>query len=226
MDASEGPREQAGDARIGASAASDADEIARAVAGDRMALERLLLAQYPRLAAQVARRFPRVLKGVVGVEDVLQETFVEAFRKIGSFEARTVDAFYHWLATIAAHRLLDAAKRLRALKRGAGRKVSLTGADAENSSIVPLLEQLAAHEHTPSRSAVSHEMVNAVQVALAGLKARYRQALRLRYIEGVPLADVAARMGLTERAVDHLCERGRQQLRAVLHRSSRYLKRP
>jgi RNA polymerase sigma-70 factor (ECF subfamily) len=78
-------------------------------------------------------------------------------------------------------------------------------------------------ERTPSRSAAGHEAVRAVQVGLAGLKSDYREALRLRYIEGLPVAEVAARMDRTERAVHMLCHRGLQCLRAAVGRSSQFL---
>ena len=201
------------------------DELAQAVAGDRAALERLLLSHYSRLAAHVARKFPAALRGVLGEEDVLQETFVEAFRRIGSFEQQGPEAFYGWLAMIASHRLADAVKAERALKRGGGQVAGEANLDVSGRSVIALLEQLAVQDYTPSRSVARHESVWAVQVALAGLKEEYREALRLRYIEGLSLGEVAARMGRTERAVDNLCDRGRKRLRAALGRASQYLTR-
>ena len=204
---------------------SASDLIASAVAGDRTALERLLLADYQRLMAYVERRFPARLRGALAPEDVLQETLVDAFQHIGSFTPAGPDAFYRWLTTIATHRLADAAKAQRTLKRGAGRAWGECELNLDDRSVVALLDQLAADDLTASRVAARGEAVKAIHVALAGLNTDYREALRLRYIEGLPLATVAARMGRTERAVDNLCDRGRKQLRQSMGRASQYLTR-
>ena len=65
---------------------ADEEELARrATSGDQEALERLLVGQYDRLAAEVARQLPDDLRGAVSADDVLQETFIVAFREIGHF---------------------------------------------------------------------------------------------------------------------------------------------
>ncbi len=63
--------------------------IARAIEGDRVALERLLLADYARLARHVASKLPAGVREVVTAEDILQQTFLQAFRDIGNFKARS-----------------------------------------------------------------------------------------------------------------------------------------
>jgi len=194
--------------------------IARAVGGDRHALECLLLRHHDRLARWLARRFPDDLGGRVAPEDVLQETFVEAFRRITHFQPRGREAFFGWLRIMAWHRLLDALKAHRAAKRGGGRRAVSGAAPAAASdasqSVVALLDVVAVDSHTPSRSAAGHEAVSALQVAMAGLKEEYREALRLRYLDGLAVADAAARMNRTERAVQMLCNRALKRLRQVM----------
>jgi RNA polymerase sigma-70 factor (ECF subfamily) len=205
--------------------ATEEDLVHQAVAGHEAALERLLLTHYDRLAAEISRKLPDEFRGVIAADDVLQEAFVVAFREIGSFVPQGPGAFHAWLAAIAQHRLLDLVKGQRAAKRGGGR-VALTGhAASPDESLVGLLEVLNVQEQTPSRSVARREAVSAVQVGLAGLKDDYREALRLRYIEGLPVAEVAARLGRTEHAVHMLCHRGLQQLHAALGRSSQYFSR-
>jgi RNA polymerase sigma-70 factor, ECF subfamily len=207
---------------------SDAAEdhwVQQAVAGCEAALERLLLTHYDRLAADISRKLPGELRGLIAPDDVLQEAFVVAFREIRDFVPQGAGSFYAWLVAIARHRLLDLVKGQRAAKRGGGR-VALTGcAGSPDESLVGLLEMLNIQEHTPSRSVARREAVSAVQVGLAGLKDDYREALRLRYIEGLPVAEVAARLGRTAHAVHMLCHRGLQQLHAALGRSSQFFSR-
>ena len=96
--------------------------VSDAVAGDRQALEGLLLTYHDRLETRVKRKLPAQFRGLLMAEDVLQETYVEAFRRIATFLPEGRDAFYRWLATIAEHRMLDLIKGLRAAKRGGGRR--------------------------------------------------------------------------------------------------------
>jgi RNA polymerase sigma-70 factor (ECF subfamily) len=207
------------------SEAVEQEFVAQAVAGDAAALERLLLSHYDRLAAEIARKLPRHLASVIAPDDVLQEAFVVAFREIRHFQLRGPGAFHAWLAAIAQNRLFDLVKGQRAAKRGGGRVARDPRAGATEKSMVGLLELLNVHEHTPSRSFAGREAVNAVHVGLATLKDDYREALRLRYIEGLPVAEVAARLQRTERAVHMLCHRGLEQLRTALGRSSRFFSR-
>ena len=92
--------------------------LALAVAGDHAALERLLLAHYDRLAARVARMLPDDVRSQIDVEDVLQETFVQAFRDVRTLAPQGELAFIGWLEAVTDHRLQDALRRLRRKKRG------------------------------------------------------------------------------------------------------------
>jgi len=203
---------------------SEQDLIARAAGGDRLALEQLLLRYHDRLVKYIRRKLPAELQAFVAPEDVLQVTYVEALRHVTSFEPKGRDAFFRWLATIAKRRLLDVVRRERAAKRGGGR-VAADPQRKGSSSVIDLLGLAAVHGHTPSRSAARREAVSALHVALAGLKDDYRQAVQLRYLERLPVADVAAQMHRTPRAVHMLCYRGLRQLRASLGRASDFLTR-
>jgi RNA polymerase sigma-70 factor (ECF subfamily) len=115
--------------------------------------------------------------------------------------------------------LLDAIKAHRAAKRGPGQPAG----DREGSSWAGWVELAAGREPTPSHVAAGGEATRAVQVALAGLKPAYREALRLHSLEGKPVAEVAALMGRTPGSVLMLCNRGLEKLREALGRASLYL---
>lgn len=53
--------------------------VEQARAGDRQALERLLLEYGPTISSHIKRRFPSAIRGVVGVEDILQQTLLHAY---------------------------------------------------------------------------------------------------------------------------------------------------
>ena len=197
--------------------------IAQAASGDYVALERLLLANYDRLARSIGPKLPTSVQQVIDVDDILQQTFLQVFRDIRSFEAQSGASFFNWVRTIAENRLLDTIKGLKRKKRGGEHHRARAGEDGQGSSIKDLVEMLSAHGHSPSRSFARHEAIQAVQIGLASLPDDQREAIRLRFIGGKSLEEVADIMECTKAAVRGLIYRGKQELHDAMGRSSRWL---
>jgi RNA polymerase sigma-70 factor, ECF subfamily len=200
------------------------DEAALAVAaagGDRLALERLLLAHYDSLTRQLRPKLPARLQSTQAVEDILQQTFLQAFRDIGRFEPRAGASFGDWLSRIAEHRLLDAIKRHDRKKRGGG--MAQVGTAGDDSCLMPLLDWIAGDEAHPSSQAARAEALHALNVAIAGLEPDQRDAIRLRLLEGLSLEATAARLDRTPDAIRGLVHRGKLKLRDALGRASHWL---
>jgi RNA polymerase sigma-70 factor (ECF subfamily) len=193
--------------------------LASAVAGDSVALERLLLDHYDRLAERIGRQLPAELRSQLGVEDILQETFVQVFRDIRAFEPSGEPAFIGWLQSIADHRLQDALRRAGRKKRGGDfqRAAEPAGVD---SHWLPLVELLGGDADTPSQCAAQHEAISAVQVGMSALPPDQREAIHLHCLEGRSLEETAAAMGRSPGAIRGLVQRGKMALRACLVRSS------
>ncbi len=200
------------------------ERLQRATSGDQAALEELLLEHYDRLIFRLSGKIPTQLQGTLTAEDVLQETFLDVINRIATFEPRSEEAFFHWVATIAEHRLIDMIRAQKAAKRG-GDRAQVDNAAGEAESVADLLGLLAVNERTPSRSAAGHEAVDAIRGALEQIKPDYREALRLRYVEGLSVADTAARMDRTEPAIHMLCHRGLLSLRDTLGSDSQFFSR-
>jgi RNA polymerase sigma-70 factor, ECF subfamily len=196
----------------------------QAVAGDRSAQEQLFLAYYERTLAFIAVRFPPALREMHTAEDILQQTYVQAFRNIGGRQFAAPERFWAWMRTIAQNCLLDELRRIKRKKRGAGHANAALGNDSES----PLIEFLGLADEaaiTPSRAVSRKETLQAVQVALAQLCEDYRTVLTLYVLEGLDLAEVAARMDRSPDAVRGLIYRAKKDLRASFERSSLYLSR-
>jgi len=133
----------------------------------------------PDLAAHVKPRLPVDLQGQLSIEET-----------IGGFPSGP-EAFCGWVASIIDHRLLDLIRAVRAAKRGGGRMP----VHAQTANMTCLLEQVAVNSRTPSMSAAGHEASSAVSAALDQIPAVYRQALKMRCLDGLSPADIAARMG-------------------------------
>lgn len=198
----------------------EAELITKAVSGNRDALQELLLARSDQLSRHVAAKMPPSLKGDISVEDILQETFVQAFQDIGKLVGRTGPSLSAWLKAITENRLRDTLKAKNRAKRG-GCQRRLTGpADGQSSSYVELVDLLSADGDTPGGVAARREAVVAVQVGIAGLPSDQRQAVRLRYLNGKSLEETAVAMGRTPNAVRSLVHRAKQRLHHALRRSS------
>lgn len=197
--------------------------IAQAIGGDRAALERLLLAHYTRLSRHVTPKLARPFEGLLGADDIVQETFVHAIRDIGKCRCRTERSFAAWLNHIADHRVLDAAKRLKRKKRGGGRARVGGPPAGTSSSMADLVALLSSDGRTPSQSAARHEAVQAVQVGIAALPDEQREAVRLHHLAGRSIEQTAAAMGRTTGAVRGLLRRANQALREALVRSTLWL---
>jgi RNA polymerase sigma-70 factor (ECF subfamily) len=196
---------------------SDSSLFHRAAAGDVASIQALLAQHHDRILQYVRKNFPADLKTVLEPEDIVQDVFFEACRLLSGFDPQGEDAFARWIVTIARHRIIDLVRMYRAHKRG--RAGTHSGEDA---GIEEGLAQLAVHRRTPSQSAASHEFLAAMERGLQRIPADYRQAVVLRHIEGLSVAETAERMKRTHDAVYLLCSRGLSALRSELRSISLY----
>lgn len=135
-----------------------------------------------------------------------QDAYIAAIRGRSSFRPEGPDAFRRWLSVIALRKLRDAIRAQRAAKRGGAVQAGAAAATGE-SSVVALLDLVAIHERTPSRSAARRELVSAVQKAVAELKPEHRDVIRYRYMQGLSVAETAAQMDRSPGAIMKLAER-------------------
>ncbi len=206
----------------GADNATD-ELVVKAVAGQATALKLLLIESRDLLCKDIAGRVPADLRGVLDVDDVVQEAHIEVFRRIAKFVPRGPNSFYRWVSAIALSRLRNAIKWQRAAKRGGRWRAAEFRTRQVQDSTIALLDKLAGRDRTPSHYAARTEAVRAVQVAMADLPEQYRDALWLVHIEGRPVRAAAATLGRTERAVHGLCRRGMDLLRERLQSATRFL---
>ena len=183
--------------------------LTQAVAGDQAALERLLLIYYDRLTARIGRMLPDDVRSQVGIEDILQDTFVQAFRDIGTFVHTGEQAFGAWLETVADHRLQDALRRVRRKKRGGDYHRAADRGSQAGSQWLPLVEILGGDVGTPSQNVAQQEAVLAVQVGVSALPPDQREAIRMHCLDRLSLEETAG-----------LVQRGKIALRECLVRSS------
>jgi RNA polymerase sigma-70 factor (ECF subfamily) len=205
---------------------SQSELIEQARAGDRASLQQLLWDHYNQLVSFLAPRLTGNLQRMVAVEDVIQETFIQAIRDIGKCQANTQPSFAAWLSAIAEHRLHDIIKGLYRQKRGGDWRQVEGFVAGSAGRLVELVELISDHGLTPGRALTRHEAMHAIRIGIAALPEDQRQAIRLRYLEGKSVEETATMLGRTAAAVNGLVRRAKEALRTTLLESSRWMSRP
>ncbi len=176
-----------------------------------------LLKRYgPDVRHALAGAIPARLQRLLSLDDVLQQTYIDALLDFGGFVERDDDAFRRWLVTLARRNVQDAVRMLEADKRG-GAHSPVPGDSQE------LIDELAPRsDSTPSRHAARREASEALQRAIDDLPQPYRQVVQLYDIDRQPIEQVAARLERSAGAVYMLRARAHRWLRELLGSSSRY----
>jgi RNA polymerase sigma-70 factor (ECF subfamily) len=180
---------------------TDASFVARARAGDADAF-RVLVERHSRALFRVAFR---MTGNQQDAEDVVQESFLRAFKQLAKFDLRA--SFGTWLYRIAANCSLD---MMRARKR---RSEHVAGNEEGAEEVVLSLPSL---DPSPERMTLSGEVRQRVLEAMNDLSATERTAFVLRHFEGMCMEEVSRVLECQPGAAKHSVFRAVQKLRRSL----------
>lgn len=189
---------------------SDQELIAKAIDGDAAALGELLEKHAPTLRERFARAIPRRFQSVLSIEDVLQQTFTDAFLGIDRFRGDTSETWIAWLTAMANRNVIDAMRMLKAAKRG-GDRYKIDPAQGGADSYMLLYDSLSASS-TPSRVVSHDEAQAALEKALTRLPGAYREVVQRYDLNGEPAAEVAKAMNRSVGAMYMLRARAHDRL--------------
>ncbi len=199
-----------------------ADEVllSEATTGSGEALAELLERLGPRVRAEIDGDISSRWQSLLSVDDVMQQTYLDAFLIIRQFRSRDPGSLRGWLAIRAKRNLTDAIRMLEADKRGGGhRRVE---ALASEDSMVALFDLIGAST-TPSRFAARSEGCAALKEAVNRLPAIYRQVVTMYDLEGMNAQEVSGKISRSVGAVHMLRARAHDQLAELLGAPSKYL---
>jgi RNA polymerase sigma-70 factor (ECF subfamily) len=179
--------------------------VKQAAAGDRAAMERLLMR-----AQEVAYRFSLLVCGhPEDAEDVMQEALLQTYRHVRAIEAP--EAFRTWLYTTVRNACLM--KRRRRVGEPA-EFVSIEQSSSDGGASVPVDVPDAAR---PVEQRLIDTWMDArLRDALRKLPPTYRMIVVMREMEGLSTKEVAAVTGISEANVKTRLHRGRLMLRRHL----------
>ena len=167
-----------------------------AARGDREAFEELVR----RTSRLVYARVYLETGDAHQAEDLVQETYLRAFRSIR--QVKEAAGFRKWLLTVARSVSIDAHRRNSRLRRQAPKRESQE-----------VIEKTAApQQEAPGRE----EERKKVRKALQSLPEEYRMPLTLRYIDGADYQAITTQLGLSNGSLRGLLHRGLKLLRGAL----------
>jgi RNA polymerase sigma-70 factor (ECF subfamily) len=165
-------------------------------AGDDRAFDAIVRTQWKALYAHAARR----LSDPDAAEDAVQDTLLRAYRALPNLDGDL--ALRAWLHRILTNVCYDEGNRRRRAANVFERVVALPEETAPD----------------PADEAVLHDTVRVMSAALEDLPESYREALVLRYVDGLSFREVAEAAGITEENARARVHRGRLVLHRVLSR--------
>jgi len=161
---------------------------------------RVLVERHSRSAFRLAYRMTR---NEQDAEDVVQESFLRAYRQLGTFEHRA--NFGTWLYRIVANCSVDLMRAKQA------RHDIARGDSLDEAVALPTLQV-----DSPERLAQSRDIGRRVFAALDDLSPLERAAFTLRHYEGRSIAEISKALGLRTSAAKHSVFRAVKKLRVAL----------
>lgn len=193
------------------------DRLHRAAGGDGHALGEVLDGYRRRLLRMVRLRLDRRVQGRLDASDVIQETFVEAARRLKEYLADPSVPFGVWLRFLAGQKILQLHRHhLGVQARAADREISLHHGPMPQATSAALAEQLMGEITSPSQGFLKAEMRVRLQEALNAMDAIDREILALRHFEQMPFSEAALVLGIKRTAACNRYVRAMKRLKTML----------
>jgi RNA polymerase sigma-70 factor (ECF subfamily) len=176
----------------------------RILRGDERAMKRFFDTAFPRLY-----RF--ALSRLAGDHDaaseVVQHSLCKAMERLDTYRGEA--ALYTWLCQICRHTLIDYCRKTRR----ADRALPLE----DEPHIRAVLEAIAAPpESQPEVQAWRSDLQGLVQATMDALPQRYGDVLEWKYVDGLAVVEIAARLNVGETAAESLLSRARSAFREAM----------
>ena len=178
---------------------TDYDLVRRMLDGEEDAFETFFDTNFDRVFRFAARR----VADPAAAEDIAQATLVTAIRKLHTWRGEA--ALFTWLCSICRREVIAHVAR-------SGRVAALSLPEDEPLAAV-VLEQLAAGNWNPEEEAQRNEIARRVHLTLDSLPSSYGDLLEWKYMHGLTVNEMAARLGHTVKSVESMLTRARAAFR-------------
>jgi RNA polymerase sigma-70 factor (ECF subfamily) len=185
----------------------------RAKQGDARAFEALFQRHRGRLRQVIVFRMGRRLAARADASDVLQETYLEAFRRLPKYLEQQDMPFYLWLRWIAKEKVMALYRRhLGADKRAIDREIPLLPPD----SSAQFVSGVIGGGPSPSQQLAKAELAERLRMALVKLEQDERDLILWRHFEQLSIRETAQLLHISEAAASKRYIRALERLRELL----------
>ncbi len=188
--------------------------LGQAQLGDQASFELLFQRHRAKLRRAIALRMDRRVAARVDASDVLQDTYLEAFRRLPKYLQKPGMPFYLWLCWIAREKVIALHRRhLGAEKRAVTHEAPLLPAD-RSATFVSVI--VAGKEPSPSQALAKAELAERLRLALSQLDDDERDLILWRHFEQLSARDMAQLLQISEAAAGKRYIRAVERLRTIL----------
>ena len=167
--------------------------------GDRNALAELFTVYRDRLGQMLHFRMPAGLAVRLDIDDLLQESYLAAEKRMAAFEHSDEHGPFVWLRLITLQTLTDQCRRhLATQRRDAGRELSIHARITMPGATTASMASLLIGEWTsPSGVVMRAEAIQKLEDAIDRMNSVDREVLALRHFEMLSNKETAAVLGIT-----------------------------
>lgn len=162
----------------------------------------------------VEEHYESIFRGAISVsgdrhvaEEIVQETFVSAFRKFDSFSGRS--SVFSWLYGIMLNKYRDHCRRMKRLRR-----LGFVRRDTESSQA----ETALPTDFSPYAELANSDESALLMKAVSKLPTKLRLVVAMRYFDGLSLKEVAKTLNCRLGTVKSRLSRARERLLRILER--------
>ncbi len=184
-------------------------------AGDERAFANRFAGYRTRLHRMIRLRLDGPMTRRIDASDIIQETYLDAARKMPEYARDPRAPFYVWLRGIAQDRLL------KAMRHHLGAQCRAAGRELPADSTLALGQTLLATATSPSQAAERDELQRRVTLALDALDDEDREILVLRHFEGLTNREIAHVIGVGDSGATMRYGRALTRLKSELARIQR-----
>ena len=171
-------------------------ELCRRLLMNKQQLSEIFQQSRQRLHRTVQTRMDPRLYGRVSPEDVLQEAYIDAEKRLESYDEEKFGSFI-WLRLIVMQTLINIHRRNLTSKKRDARREHVPLRHQDSTSSAQLAFQIAASHTSPSEAVIRNEQVKLLAQTLDSLSVGDREILTLRHFEGLSNKEIAELQEIT-----------------------------
>ena len=173
----------------------------------------------PRLWQIIHFRISDQIRGRVDADDVLQDVYLDAEKRLRHFADGDFPTLFLWLRLVAGQTLSRVHRRHLATESRSTLRESTPGdGNLWGNTSLCLSQRFIAHLTSPSQAAVKVELIAEVRSALESMNDIDREVLALRHFEELTNQEVAIELNIKPKAASIRYMRALERLRGVLEK--------